>query len=215
MLNYLATHSRPDIGYAVSKLSQYQENFCQRHMKCIQHILRYLKGTVDVKLWLDGSNGLNVTVYTDASYAPTKEDRTSVTGYVVFLGNAVIEWASKKQRAAVSNTTEAELVAANKGHKHGRYFIKFLRELQIPGWIDHVPMIYCDNKAVIDMCTERNLSTEMRHVDIKYHELLAQVELGSVNIDFVRTSEQLADGLTKPVNHKLIKAMREGLHLSL
>src|SRR5277367_6507476 len=40
----IATH--PDIMYAVSQLSSFNSNPCQRHLTAAKHVLRYLKGTI-------------------------------------------------------------------------------------------------------------------------------------------------------------------------
>ena len=214
MLSYLATHTRPDIAQTVSKLAQHQSDPCVRHMNAIHHILRYLKGTLEIKLWVNGLNGLEEKQFADASYASNVPDRSSVSGFVTFIGDAVVEWGSKKQNAAVSCTAEAELVAANKGHKHARYFIQLLRELKVPNWTDHVPILLCDNQAVVEMCkAKKNLSAEMRHVDIKYQELLKQAHNGHVRVEHIGTADQLADGLTKTLPAPANLRMRAGLHL--
>ena len=213
MLSYLATHTRPDITHAVSKLAQFQVNPCERHMNCIKHLVRYVKGTVDVKLWLDASEGLKLKVYTDASYGTNVPDFSSTTGYVAMLGKAVIEWGSKKQTETVSSTANAELIAAHKGQKHLRYFELFLSELAVPDLIKEHPTLYCDNKAVNDMCSEKNLSVQMRHIEIKYHETLQQFTDKDRLLQFVGTADQRADGLTKILPVPGCAKMREELNL--
>ena len=44
-LNHLAVFSRPDIAFAVSKLSRFNNNPTVTHYKAGQHVLRYLKRT--------------------------------------------------------------------------------------------------------------------------------------------------------------------------
>lgn len=51
-LMYLATITRPDITYAVSALSQFNENPGEEHWKAGKRVLRYLKKTIDTKLVL-------------------------------------------------------------------------------------------------------------------------------------------------------------------
>ena len=203
--SYVATHTRPDIAYAVSKLVQYQVKPSQRHMDGIYHILAYLKGTPNLKLAPADSSNPEKQV---------EKNRLSVSGFITFIGNAVVEWGSKKQNATVSNTTEAELVAANKRHQHARYFVQLLRELKVPNWKDHVPIIYCENQAVVEISTsKKNLSTEIRHVDIKYQKLSQQAQIKKVYVDFIGTNDQLADGLTKPLDAAKVPNMRTGLIL--
>jgi Reverse transcriptase (RNA-dependent DNA polymerase) len=46
MLAAIAT--RPDIMFAVSQLSSYNSNPCQRHLAATKHVLGYLKGTINL-----------------------------------------------------------------------------------------------------------------------------------------------------------------------
>src|SRR5271154_3287127 len=47
-LNHLAVFTRPDISFAVSKLSQFNSNPTTSHLKAAMHVLRYLKGTCNL-----------------------------------------------------------------------------------------------------------------------------------------------------------------------
>ncbi|GJZ97390.1 RNA-directed DNA polymerase, eukaryota, reverse transcriptase zinc-binding domain protein [Tanacetum coccineum] len=49
--------------------------------------------------------------YSDASWITNSKDHTSTTGWVFFLGGAVISWASKKQTCITDSTMESEFVA--------------------------------------------------------------------------------------------------------
>ena len=63
-LIYLATCTRPDIAYAVSKVSKYLKNPTEKDWIAVKRILRYLKGIQEVglalverkqeKIWKDG-----------------------------------------------------------------------------------------------------------------------------------------------------------------
>ena len=44
-LNHLAVFTRPDIAFAVSKLSKFNANPTTTHFKAALHVLRYLKST--------------------------------------------------------------------------------------------------------------------------------------------------------------------------
>lgn len=51
-LMYLAVSTRPDIAFAVSSLSQFNDCFDESHWAAARRVLRYLKGTIDVVLVL-------------------------------------------------------------------------------------------------------------------------------------------------------------------
>src|SRR5437762_2331306 len=46
-IGFLPMYTRPDLAFAVSKLSQYLSNPSVIHMQAAKHVLRYIKGTLD------------------------------------------------------------------------------------------------------------------------------------------------------------------------
>ena len=50
-LMYLANFTRPDITFSVNLLPRYSSAPTRRHWNGIKHILRYLRGTIDMGLF--------------------------------------------------------------------------------------------------------------------------------------------------------------------
>ncbi|CAG9135108.1 unnamed protein product [Plutella xylostella] len=71
--------TRPDIAYAVSSLSQFNQSYAEVHWKAAKRVLRYLKGTINHCLTFE-KNGLSLTAYVDADWAASAVDRKSYTG---------------------------------------------------------------------------------------------------------------------------------------
>ena len=57
---------RPGIGFVVSTLSQFLTDLRHVHMITTNHILRYLKGTVDYGLKYDANQNINLEGYVDS-----------------------------------------------------------------------------------------------------------------------------------------------------
>ena len=53
-LMYLASATRPDISFAVSKLSRFVSNQVDDHCKALERLIRYLKGTMDYGIHYTG-----------------------------------------------------------------------------------------------------------------------------------------------------------------
>jgi hypothetical protein len=97
-LMYLATCTRPDIAFAVRELAKFMSNHGVDHWKAAKHLLRYIKGTKAHGLYYgnpDSSYPIFKT-FTDSDWAEG-EQRKSVCGYIVELGNGPIAWSSKQQ----------------------------------------------------------------------------------------------------------------------
>jgi hypothetical protein len=110
-LMYLVTCTRPDLAFSVSFLSQFSVHPVQRHHTAVKRVFRYLQGTRQLKLVYPRNGKLELTGYSDASYANCPDTRRSYSGYTFFLGDCAISWMSKKQQSVSTSTTEAEYMA--------------------------------------------------------------------------------------------------------
>jgi hypothetical protein len=91
------TISRPDIAYAVNKLSQYVSKPRVPHLQAAHHLLRYLKATTGQGIFFPAVPNLKVSAYVDADWGSCLDSRKSTTGFCIYLGHALISWKSKKQ----------------------------------------------------------------------------------------------------------------------
>ncbi|GKA59649.1 retrovirus-related pol polyprotein from transposon TNT 1-94 [Tanacetum coccineum] len=109
-LMYL-TASRPDLVFAVCMCARYQAKPTKKHFEAIKRVFRYLKGTINMGLWLfEKYNAMSLTAYADADHAGCQDSR-STSGSAQFLGDRLVSWSSKKQRSTAISTTEAEYIA--------------------------------------------------------------------------------------------------------
>jgi hypothetical protein len=83
-------------------------------LKICRKILRYLKGTKNLKLKFSKCDGpLTIQAFSDADWADNKCDRKSVSGGVVFFGGVPVSWICKKQPCVLLSTQEAEFIAGS------------------------------------------------------------------------------------------------------
>lgn len=73
-LIYLS-HTRSDIAYAVSVVSQFMHDPKSSHMDAVYRILRYLKSCPGKGLLCTRQGNLQVECYTDADWAGSLDDR--------------------------------------------------------------------------------------------------------------------------------------------
>jgi len=75
-LMYLVIGSRPDLAFTISALSQFASQPTKYHMGILKQVLRYLKGTWDLKLTYTKStdNQLTLVGYSDADYGGDRND---------------------------------------------------------------------------------------------------------------------------------------------
>ena len=77
----------------------------QKAKQAVLQIIKYLLGTKDLCLTFKRGSDLDVSVYTDSNYAEKADDRRSVSGVVVTLGNATVGSISSTQRICLLYTS--------------------------------------------------------------------------------------------------------------
>ncbi|KAL9310820.1 putative RNA-directed DNA polymerase [Arabidopsis thaliana] len=73
--------TRPDISFAVNKLSQFSEAPRLAHQQAVMKILHYIKGTVGQGLFYSSQAEMQLQVFSDASFQSCKDTRRSTNGY--------------------------------------------------------------------------------------------------------------------------------------
>ena len=83
-LIYLS-HTRPDIAYAVSIVSQFLHSPRKAHLQAVHRILQYLKGSLGKGTLFKRDTGLHIEAYTNADYVRSVTNRRSTFGIVFLL----------------------------------------------------------------------------------------------------------------------------------
>ncbi|XP_021760676.1 uncharacterized protein LOC110725518 [Chenopodium quinoa] len=101
--------SRPDLTFSIQQLSQYVGCPRKPHMQAALHVVRYLKGTLNLGLFYPKQNDHIVIGYSDADWGTCAYSGRSLTSFCVFLGSSLISWKTKKQKVVSKSSCEAEL----------------------------------------------------------------------------------------------------------
>jgi hypothetical protein len=195
-LAFIAETSRPDITFAVNHCRRFQQKPTVSAMIAAKHVLKYLKGTINVGPVYRG--GTSFKVYSDADYASDKTDRTSVSGYILFLGDTPVAWGSTKQRCVALSTAESEYIALTCAVKELQYIHNILEELPP---VYERPVVFCDNQAALHILRQPGHEmSRAKHIHVRYHYIRHLFEAGLFDVAYVSSAANLADPLTKPLS---------------
>ena len=195
-LLFAAIGTRPDISTATSILSRSVQAPTKAHVAAARNIMGYLAATPAMGLHFPAQEELCLEVYCDASFAGDEDGRRSRTGYVVLINGAPVAWRSALQPIIAHSTAESEYIAMSDAAREALYIRRLIEAMG--GEIKGPIIVYEDNETAKHMAQEVT-TKRSKHIDIRYHHIREQVELGHIVIKDCRTEEQVADMLTKPL----------------
>ena len=209
-LMYAMLGTRPDIAYAVSLVSRYAANPTPAHWNAVIRIFRYLRGTVHYELVYKGSLQ-DLIGYTDSDWAGDPS-RRSTSGYLFNVGSGAISWSSKRQATVALSTCEAEYIGQTQATKEAIWLKNLLNQLLRPKDSDpKATVIFGDNQGAIALAKNAQFHARTKHMDIAHHFVREKVNDGTVDMQFVPTDKQMADGLTKALCLDKFVAFRDAL----
>ena len=77
-------------------------------------------------------------------------------------------------------------------------------------YTDPIPL-HCDNTSSISVSKNLVLHSNMKHIPIKYHFLKEQVTNKVVQLNYIPSTEQIADIFTKPLAKTPFEYLRQNL----
>ncbi|GJX11507.1 zinc finger, CCHC-type containing protein [Tanacetum coccineum] len=98
-LMYAMTSTRPDIAYAVGRLSRFTSNPSRQHWQAITRVFKYLKGTMSYDLSYMGYPSV-LEGYSDASWINHVNDSSSMIGWVFCLGRMPFHGLPRSEHAS-------------------------------------------------------------------------------------------------------------------
>ena len=202
--------TRPDIASAVRSVARHAHNPAARHWKAVRKIIAYLTATKDLGVVFRRGGDLKLSLFADADYADIGNDRRSVSGVVVMLGNTAVSASSTTQHCVTLSTSEAEYVAMAHGAKTALAIKAVLNFVQ-PHLSGRAIDMYEDNEGAKALAENPQGSHRSKHIDVHFHFLRGLVRLGQVIIHSVASAEQHADILTKPLGRKAFRRHRDFL----
>jgi len=204
-LMYLAVSTRPDLSYVVGVLSRFLEQPSASHWITAKRVLKYIKGTLEVGITYNGNcdEKNRLVAFSDSDYASCVNTRKSTSGVILVINSGPVVWSSRKQSVVATSTTDAEYIAMCEAAKEVVWTRRLLDELRI--YQGQATVIYCDNAAAKLLVENPVYHRRTKHIDVKFHYTREQIKNGLVEVKQVKSSNQLADFLTKNLSYSRFK----------
>ncbi|RVW61892.1 Retrovirus-related Pol polyprotein from transposon TNT 1-94 [Vitis vinifera] len=167
-LIYLS-HTRPDIGFSVSVVSQFMNNPTEKTHDCCDQ---------------------NIEIPQDDTGKGSSFKEQQIKRLRFFQMQI-----GQKQSVVARSSAEAEFRAMAQGICEGIWLNRLLEELRVP--LKHPMVLYCDNQAAISIAKNPVHHDRTKHVEIDRHFIKEKIEEGVFKVSYTPTNCQTADILTK------------------
>ena len=208
MLLYLIKQSRPEIANAVRELAKVLDGASPAAYKEMLRVINYVLGTEGIGLKIKPTaptKGLwRIVLYTDSDWAGDKDDRRSISGFMLFLNGVLICWRSRSQRIVSLSSSEAEFYACSEAVKEIPFIVQILLFLGIP--VELPIIVQVDNIGAIFMSENLTSSARTRHMDTRYHFVNDYQSDGLIKLMFVPSAQNISDLATKNVSGEILEA---------
>ena len=230
-LMYAMIHTRPDIAFALSRLSQFLADPAEHHGQALKGLLRYVRSTINLGITYGSSGSQGLVAYSDSDYAMDKQTRRSILGYIYMLGGGPISWISRKQKSVATSTSEAEYMAMSTCAKEALWITQILIDMKFNGYLGSNPyrvnirederhrknspvLLRGDNQSALTLAKDAHIQERSKHIDVAYHHIRDLHRKNQIKVEFVPSQEMIADGLTKPLQKQNFKRFLSQLGLT-
>nr|CAH65871.1 OSIGBa0103I21.4 [Oryza sativa] len=184
-LMYLASATRPDISFAVSKLSRFVSNPRDDHWQALERVMRYLKGTMSYAIHYTGYPKV-LEGYSDSNWISDADGIKATSGYVFTLGGGAVSWKSCKQTILTRSTMEAELTALDTATVEAEWLRELLMDLPVVEKPMPAILMNCDNQTVIiKVNSSKDNMKSSRHIKRRLKSVRKQKNSGVIALDYV------------------------------
>lgn len=126
----------------------------------------YINGTLNHGIWYT-PGALNIYAYSYSYWVGSPIDRTSTSGYIIYLGMNPISWQGNKQSTVSRLSTKSEYRSLAHTSAKLSWTINILEDLHVP--LYQAPVIHCDNISAMSIAHNPVCHVRIKHIKFNYH----------------------------------------------
>ena len=217
-LLHLMRWSKPEIWNSVRELSRRMTKSNEAHRKAMLRVMKYCITTRKLGWTLKPSRKWNgkdknfefiIRGESDSNYATCVETRKSVTGFCVYLEDALISVKSGMQKIVALSVTEAEVIALVQVVQEMMYVMKIIESMELK--VKKPMMIQVDNKGTVDLANGWSVGGGTKHMEVRIMYLRELKENNVIKVIWQSTHDNTSDIFTKNLDTKTFVKHRNTL----
>ena len=122
-----------------------------------------------------------------------------------------MSWSARKQTTVSRSITEAEYKAVANTTAEVMWIQTLLYELGIQ--TPQAAKLWCDNIGAKYLSANPVFHARTKHIEVDYHFVRERVARRLLEIEYISTKDQVADGFTKPLTVRQMEIFKNNLNL--
>jgi hypothetical protein len=167
--------------------------------------------TLDVGLRIRKSNSVLFSAFSDADWAGSIDDRRSTGGFAIYLGSNLVSWSARKQATVSRSSIKGEYKAMANATAEVIWVESLLVELGVK--LRQPSCLWCDNLGATYLSANPVFHARAKHIEIDFHFVRERVAKRQLQVRFIASNDQVADGFTKALPTHKLEVFRSNLNL--
>lgn len=131
-----------------------------------------------------------ITTFSDADWGGNIDDRTSTTGYIIYLDTNPISWKSTKKRTVSRSFTKVEYRALANMAFEIVWFTNRLHKLKVP--LQQKPKLFCDNVGATYLSLNPVFHSRVKHIALDYRFVRQRIQSGSARFTLYKHQRSIS-----------------------
>ena len=206
-LLWLVTRTRPDVMFAIARMSMMVLKWPDRVHEIYEQVLGYLLATSEqgILFSMSPEDPVTVEAYSDASFAP--EGGASHGCFLVALQGSILFWRSGRQHLMSLSTAEAEMIEVVEAMIAGESIHVMVAE------IFHDPMkrMWTESQSAIGILSSEGGSWRTRHLRLRSNAARESIIRGEWTLAHLRGEAMMADLGKKPLASNRLEKLKKDM----